>query len=448
MKINYQNYIPQIENVSKENIKSIDYNNIVAFTFAYDGAMGDNGELTVVNKTDELKFFYINRLSGDKELLKTVDSTYFKPFADTIAQTGWYIPELAGWKKLEMGQGNFLFVRKEYYSEFETLANSIDKIIIKSQTLLYQYKFIIINLLLNDEYNQIKNKLINSKCNYPTLLGGIIGDISGSRFEFKPIKTKKFKLLVKGKNYLQPTQTYQEYQENCHFTDDTVMTIAVANALMQSKPDFSDLKEQTIKNLKHFGNKYPYVGYGAKFNYWLKSTHTKPYNSFGNGSAMRISAVPYFADSIEQVKELTKIVTEVTHNHPEGIKGAEAVACCIWWALNGYSKYQIKYFVERDYYDLNFDYKNLVKTYKHDESCQNSVPQAIYSFIISNSYEDAIKTAISMGGDSDTMACISGSIAEAYYGLPSHLKNQGLSYLPKDLKTIVLNFQNKFKGDI
>ncbi len=444
MNIIFNDHNPIIENVTIDNVYQIKYENIAAFTYAYSGAMGDGGELTIVHKADDLKFYYINRFCGDEELVKIVDSTYFKPFADAIKQTGWIIPELDDWKKLDMGQGNLLFIKKNYYKDFEALTDAIGNII-KSPPLLYLFKFTLLNLMLNDKYSLIKQKLLNSKCNYPTLLGGIIGDIAGSRFEFNPIKTKKFKLLVKSNNYLKPTQTYQDYKETCHFTDDTVMTIAIANALLQANADFGNLKELTIKNLKDFGNKYPYVGYGSKFNYWLKSTHNEPYNSFGNGSAMRISAVPYFAKDIEQVKKLTKIVTEVTHNHPEGIKGAEAVACCIWWALNGYSKGQIRYFVERDYYDLNFDYKDLIKTYKHDESCQNSVPQSIFAFLISNSFEDAIKTAISMGGDADTMACIAGSIAEAYYGLPKKFEKIGLGFLPNDLKEVAINFKNKFK---
>ena len=438
----YEKYLPQIESVTRDNVKLIKYENIIAFTYAYLGAQGDPGGLTFVQKTDTLKFYYINQYCDDQNLVNEVENSYFKPFSDAIKATGWLIPELDGWKKFEMGQGNFLFLRKEYVDEFILLANSIGKIV-NFPVSLYQFKFILLNLLVNDEYKEVKNKIINSICHYPTLLGGIIGDVAGSRFEFSPIKTKKFKLLVKSKDYLEPTQTYKDYKETCHFTDDTITTLAIANALMQSAPSFNNLKTMAIKNLKEFGNKYPYVGYGSKFNFWLKSSNEKPYNSFGNGSAMRISAVPYFAKDINQVKTLTRVVTEITHNHPEGIKGAEAVACCIWWALNGYSRYQIKYFVEQEYYDLNFDYKNLLKTYHHDESCQNSVPQAIYAFVISTSFEDAIKNAIAMGGDADTMACIAGSIAEAYYGLPKKFEKIGLSYLTDDLKEVVLNFKIK-----
>ncbi len=268
------------------------------------------------------------------------------------------------------------------------------------------------------------------------ILGAIIGDISGSRFEFNPIKSKNFELL--------PTKEQQSFNENglfCTFTDDTIMTIAIANALLDSKGDLKSVSQLAIKNMKYFGNKYPLAGYGARFYSWLHMSTTEPYNSYGNGSAMRISAVPYFAKNLDEVKLLSKLVTEVTHNHPEGIKGAETTAICIWLALNGYSKEHIKKYVEDNYYKLDFNYENLVKNYTFDESCQNSVPQSIFAFIISNSYEDAIKTAISMGGDADTMACIAGGIAAAYYGLSKDLEEKGLKFLPEEFKKIISQFK-------
>ena len=279
------------------------------------------------------------------------------------------------------------------------------------------------------------------------IMGAIIGDIAGSRFEFKPNRNKNFELLVKGENHLKKNQPYKEFLDNCRFTDDAVMTVAIANALLEADGDYTNLSKLAIKNMKMFGNKYPFAGYGSKFKRWLQLPVYEPYNSFGNGSAMRISAVPYFAKSLEEVKNLSRLVTEVTHNHPEGIKGAEAVACCIWLALRGYDKEEIKGFVESNYYNLNFDYEELVKTYTHDESCQNSVPQSIFAFLISNNYEDTLKTAISMGGDADTMACIAGGIAAAYYGLPKNLEEQGLEFLTADLKEVVLKFKDKINKD-
>lgn len=272
------------------------------------------------------------------------------------------------------------------------------------------------------------------------IMGAIIGDIAGSRFEFHPKRDKNFDLLVKYEHCQDKNQSLFEFKRGCKFTDDTVMTVAVANALLQANGNLQHLKELTVKNLKDFGHRYPYAGYGSRFKMWLTMPVTEPYNSFGNGSAMRISAVPYFAKILDDVKKLSKLVTEVTHNHPEGIKGAEATAVCIWLALKGYDKDYIKKYVEDNYYKLNYDYETLVKTYSHDESCQNSVPQSIFAFLISNSYEDAIKSAISMGGDADTMACIAGGIAAAYYGLPKELEQKGLEFLPEDLKEIVQKF--------
>lgn len=276
------------------------------------------------------------------------------------------------------------------------------------------------------------------------VMGAIIGDISGSRFEFNPIKKKEFELLIKGEHYLDKKQSFYEYSTTCHFTDDTVMTIAITNALLEANENYENLKELAIKNMKIFGHKYPLAGYGSKFNTWLRLPITEPYNSFGNGSAMRISAVPYFAKSLDEVKELSKKVTEVTHNHPEGIKGAEATAVCIWLASQGYDKEYIKKYVEDNYYKLDFDYDDLVKTYTHVESCQESVPQSLFAFFISNSYEDTIRTAISMGGDADTMACIAGGIAAAYYGVPEEIENKGKEFLPEEFMYVLEKLKEKY----
>ena len=282
-----------------------------------------------------------------------------------------------------------------------------------------------------------KNGVLNMEKN--SIIGAIIGDIAGSRFEFNSIKSKEFDLLLKAEHC--PESCY-EYRLTCHFTADTVMTIAVANALIESNGNWETLKNATIKNLKYYGQKYPHAGYGSRFKKWLNSNTSEPYNSFGNGSAMRISSVPYFAKSLEEVKILSSLVTEVTHNHPEGVKGAEAVAVCIWLAMNGYDKNYIKNYVEENYYKLNFDYDDLLKNYTFSESCQGSVPQSIFAFIISNSYEDTLRTAISMGGDSDTMACIAGSIAGVYYGIPKKIYDQALEFLPPDFINVIKKVNN------
>ena len=270
------------------------------------------------------------------------------------------------------------------------------------------------------------------------MLGAIIGDVIGSRFEFNPIKTKNFELFETNEHFRKDGElTLGYFMKGSRFTDDTVMTIAICKALLDCNGNFSDLSQAAIANMKYFGRKYPFIGYGARFNNWLMSSNCEPYNSFGNGSAMRISSVPYFAKSTDAVKSLSRKVTAVTHNHPEGIKGAEAIAVSIWLALQGATKDEIKYYIESNYYKLNFDYDDLVKNYNFDETCQGSVPQAIYCFLISDSFEDAIRTAVSIGGDADTIAAMSGAISEAYYGIPEKLKLRISDFLTDEFIDII-----------
>ena len=226
------------------------------------------------------------------------------------------------------------------------------------------------------------------------MLGAIIGDVVGSRFEFNNIRTKDFPLLTK----------------ECKYTDDTVMTLAVLDILQNRLFN----KECVIDTFKKWGRAYPNSGYGNRFSSWLFGDNRESYHSYGNGSAMRISPVGWYANSEKEVKELTRLVTEVTHSHKEGIKGAEVVAMCVYYAKIGKSKEFIRKYVER-YYSLDFDYEDLKKNYYFNETCQESVPQAIYCFLISKDFEDCLRTTISIGGDCDTTAAISCAIAEAYY---------------------------------
>lgn len=250
------------------------------------------------------------------------------------------------------------------------------------------------------------------------MLGAVIGDVVGSRYEFNNIKTKDFELFGKG----------------CYATDDTVMTCAVAEVLINKKQND---KDYIIDTLKKWGKKYPQAGYGGHFGCWVLGNEREPYNSYGNGAAMRVSAVGWIAESEEEVKDLSRRVTEVTHNHPEGIKGAEVVAMCIYYAKQGKDKAFIKEYVEK-YYNLDFDYDNLRKTYIHaEEICQNTVPQAIFCFLISDSFEDCLRTTISIGGDCDTTAAISCAIAEAYYGGCGSCEKEVLDYLTPDMKNIL-----------
>lgn len=250
------------------------------------------------------------------------------------------------------------------------------------------------------------------------MFGAIIGDIVGSVYEFNNIKTKQFNL----------------FDAKCRFTDDSVMTFAVAEALRKSqKKDFKNLSEQAIKEMQKFGKFYPLVGYGRSFRSWLKDENPKPYGSYGNGAAMRISPVAYFAKSLEEVKVLSREVTAVSHNHPEGLKGAESTAVAIWLALNKKSKEEIKSYIEEHYYKLDFDYETLKEQYSFKESSQNTVPQAIFCFLISENFEDCLRTSISIGGDADTLCAISCAIAEAFYGVPKQIHSTAIQFLDKRL---------------
>lgn len=263
------------------------------------------------------------------------------------------------------------------------------------------------------------------------MLGAIVGDIVGSIYEFNNIRTKNFML----------------FPPECFFTDDTVMTMAVAEALRKTKRNhFVGLDRAAIEEMQKYGQLYPDESYGMSFRAWLRSNNPRPYGSYGNGAAMRISPVAYYANSIEEVKALSKAVTAVTHNHPEGIKGAEATDVATYMALNHKSKEEIISYIKQNYYDLNFTYEDLVKNNRFNESCQNTVPQAIFCFEISQDFEDCLRISVSIGGDTDTMCAISCGIAGAYYGVPEDIKNRALSYLDKRLLKVYNDFLKKISS--
>lgn len=250
------------------------------------------------------------------------------------------------------------------------------------------------------------------------MFGAIIGDIVGSIYEFKNLKSTDFPII----------------NHEATFTDDTVLTVATAYALLNG----GNYADAYIK----FGRIYPGRGYGGRFRGWLEHDDNTPYNSYGNGSAMRVSPVAYSHDSLDHVLIEAKRCAEVTHNHPEGIKGAQSVAAAIYLARTGVIKADIKKFVADNFsYDLNFRLDDIRASYDFDETCQGSVPQAIVSFIESENYEDAIRKAISIGGDSDTIACIAGSVAEAYYGIPADLIRYAESKLDYYMLDIIRRFQ-------
>ena len=262
------------------------------------------------------------------------------------------------------------------------------------------------------------------------MLGAIIGDIVGSIYEFNNIRTMKFPLFT-DKNF---------------FTDDTIMTLAVAEILQNG---YVNDNHKVIDTLKKWGRAYPDSGYGGRFYQWLFSDSRNAYGSFGNGSAMRVSACGWYGNSEEEVKNLATQVTIVTHNHPEGLKGAIVVATCIYYARIGKSKAFIKDYIEK-FYDVDFNYEELRKNYKFSATCQDSVPEALYCFLISDSFEETIRTTISIGGDCDTTSAIAGSIAEAFFGIPDKIKEEALKRLPKEVngcnaKKIIDKFINDFK---
>ena len=260
------------------------------------------------------------------------------------------------------------------------------------------------------------------------MLGAIIGDVVGSIYERHNIKTKDFEF----------------FDKHCHFTDDTVMSLAVAKAILNCKGDYSGLYEQTVSCMQELGNEYPRAGYGGGFRVWLMSDDPQPYNSYGNGSAMRVSPCGYAAKSLEEALMLAEVTAKVTHNHPEGIKGAQAVAAAIFLARNGKSISEISEYINTDFYNINFTIDEIRPTYRFDVSCQGSVPQALQAFFESSDFEDAVRNAISIGGDSDTIAAIAGSIAEAYYGIPDDIKHNISKYLDKPL----LEIYNAFEAEI
>lgn len=254
------------------------------------------------------------------------------------------------------------------------------------------------------------------------MLGAIAGDIIGSRFERNPIKTTDFELFHPG----------------CRFTDDSVLTLAVADHIVLG----SDL----VDTLKEYFHQYPNAGYGTGFLQWASSPSREPYNSFGNGSAMRVSPVGFAFDSLEVVLDKARATAQVTHNHPEGIKGAQATAAAIFLARTGNSKKEIKSFIEKQFqYNMNDSLAALRPQYTFDATCPGSVPQAITAFLESENFEDAVRKAVSLGGDSDTQACIAGGIAHAFYGkLPDIFSAEVHSRLEVPLRQILTLFCDRF----
>lgn len=277
------------------------------------------------------------------------------------------------------------------------------------------------------------------------MYGAFIGDIVGSKYEFHNIKTKRFSLFSKG----------------CDYTDDTIMTAAVAKAILLSRMEQQKtggkgkgFQKYLVETMQDFGRRYPYPkgAYGRRFEQWLREENPKPYGSYGNGSAMRVSPCALAGVNLEESLALARASAAVTHDHPEGIKGAEAVAAAVFLAKSGSSKEEIREYISGHYYDLDFTLDSIRDTYRFDGSCQGSVPQAIVAFLESEDFEDAIRNVISIGGDCDTTGAITGSIAWIYYAGYSgwvsgiyppamrEIKERAASYLPEEFIQIEEEF--------
>lgn len=261
------------------------------------------------------------------------------------------------------------------------------------------------------------------------MYGAIIGDIIGSRFEFdRGGKSREFELFT----------------PKCIFTDDTVMTVAVAEALMNAGIDADEktVKDNLIKSMKKWGQKYPHAGYGGRFMKWVLTDDPKPYGSYGNGSGMRVSSAGWLYNSMERTREVARWTAEVTHNHPEGIKGAESVAAAIFMARNGASKEGIKKYIEDKFcYNLNRTLDEISPSYHHVEDCMRTMPEAFTCFLEADSYEETIRNVMFIGGDTDTLGAIAGAVAEAFWGVPEEIVASGKKYLSQDILEVVYRFK-------
>ena len=261
------------------------------------------------------------------------------------------------------------------------------------------------------------------------MIGAIIGDIIGSPFEFdRGKKSKDFPLFSKGSTY----------------TDDTVMTLAVGKVFVDAMPNAKDewILNLLANRMREFGRMFPDAGFGGMFRHWLFNPEAKAYRSFGNGSAMRVSSVAWLYNDIDSVRHAAKLSAIVTHNHPEGIKGAEATASAIFLARTGHSKLEIKKYIEQEFgYDLSRTCDEIRPFYFHTETCMETVPEAITAFLEGDSFVDVIRTAVSLGGDSDTLTAIAGSFAEGFYGVPEELKEECYKRLPEPLLNVLKEFE-------
>lgn len=264
------------------------------------------------------------------------------------------------------------------------------------------------------------------------MLGAILGDMIGAPYEFdRSPKVKEFPL----------------FSRRTEFTDDSVMTIAVAEALMDSMGKTDDeIRSALVSSMQKWGKRYPDAGYGGMFYEWLHMKHPEPYGSFGNGSAMRVSSAGWLFDTIEETRHMARLTAEVTHNHPEGIKGAEATASAIFLARKGKAKEEIREYIVQEFgYNLSRTCDEIRPGYRHVETCQKTVPEAITAFLEGKDFEDVIRTAVSLGGDCDTLTDIACGMAEAFYGIPEEIAAEGRKRLPQDMLEVLDRFHKRLE---
>ncbi len=266
------------------------------------------------------------------------------------------------------------------------------------------------------------------------MYGALLGDMIGSPYEFdRGGKTKEFPL----------------FSEGSRFTDDSVMTVAVADALLRTLGGTEEeIRAALVRSMRKWGRRYPHAGYGGRFHWWLKAEDPQPYGSWGNGSAMRVSSAGWLFDTLEETRRMARLTAAVTHDHPEGLKGAEATAAAVFLARSGSPKDEIRAYVIREFgYDLSRTCDEIRPGYHHMASCQETVPEAVTAFLEGVDFEDVIRTAVSLGGDCDTLTCIAGGIAEAFYGVPEELKEECRKRLPEDMRDVLDRFGKVLRNE-
>ena len=420
--------------ISADAVRSLDVSKVMAIAFAEVGAQGMPNYVEVISDLPDRVSVIAGRFGFEafgNRYVEAVDIgelervvpflKWFRGTSRETTQRGNFILDNE-WVHLDAMFGNHFFIRGRLLEEFlRRLGNRH----------VYEAGLDV----MTDMLKEGEGAHVNAQTG---MIGAIVGDIAGSRFEWHNRKSKRFTFL-KGK---------EEGRYPCQFTDDTVMTLAVADAIANWRAggdaSYGALSRAAIESMQAFGRQFPHAGYGGSFRRWLYDEDPQPYNSWGNGAAMRVSACGWAGRTLDEVKAMSRAVTEVTHNHPEGIKGAEATAVATFLARTGKSMEEIREVIVRDYYPLDFTIDEIRPTYKFDVSCQGSVPQALEAFFESTSFEDAVRNAISIGGDSDTIGAICGAVAGAYYGVPEEIRSKAETFLDKPLLDALHGFESRF----